>query len=436
MRIDKLPAVLENHPIPTLWLDESSTSIISANKAARNLFGYRDGHLTETSIKKLFGDLVIGSGQDSITTISTKSAGEIAAKVELRNVELDNDKFQLLFVISLPHISFERTPPQSSSFEKIIQHHQNEVLTVNEIDLSVLYVNEAALKNLEYSNEEIKQLKVVDLFSFPDEMALTALLNTLRSSSTDRIDLQLKFTRKPGSHYDVDVTIRYLKEERVFVFIASDISAKLLTEKKLLESIREKDNLIKEIHHRVKNNLQLISSIIYLKLTSLKESEMRSFLEDTRQKIRSIALIHERLLQTEKLDNVDISDYLGKLIQDLEVTYQRVDLQLNIETNLEKKLMSLDTAIICGLIVNELITNSIKHAFRGKSEGKIEIRFFEEKDKSFRLVVADNGNGLPLDIEPGKTSSFGMQLLYVFARQLNGSWQINRENGCKFQLNF
>jgi two-component sensor histidine kinase len=162
---------------------------------------------------------------------------------------------------------------------------------------------------------------------------------------------------------------------------------------------------------------------------------MRSFLEDTRQKIRSIALIHERLLQTEKLDNVDISDYLGKLIHDLHVTYQRADLQLDIETTLEKKLMSLDTAIICGLIVNELVTNSIKHAFRGKSEGKIEIRFFEEKDKTFRLVVADNGNGLPPDVEPGKTSSFGMQLLYVFARQLNGSWQIDRDNGCKFRLN-
>jgi two-component sensor histidine kinase len=436
MRIDKLPAVFENHPIATLWLDESLTSIISANKAARNLFGDSDGVLAEISIKNLFDDLVFGSNLDSITTINTKNTGKIAAKVELRNVELDNDKFHLLFVIALPPNSFESAVHHSSSFKEIVAQYQNEVLMVSEGDLSVLYANEAALKNLEYSDGEMKRLKVVALFSFPDKMALTALLNTLVSSSTDHLDLRLKFTRKAGSHYDVDVTIRYLKEERVFVFVASDISAKLLTEKKLLESIREKDNLIKEIHHRVKNNLQLISSIIYLKLTSLKESEMRSFLEDTRQKIRSIALIHERLLQTEKLDNVDISDYLGKLIHDLQVTYQRADLQLNIETSLEKNLMSLDTAIICGLIVNELVTNSIKHAFRGKSEGKIAIRFFEEKDSTFRLVVADNGNGLPPDIEPGKTSSFGMQLLYVFARQLNGSWQIDRENGCKFQLNF
>jgi PAS domain S-box-containing protein len=435
MRINSLPAIFENHPVPTLSLDESLTSVISANKAARNLLGYDDGFLAEGSIKHLFGDLAIRPNHNSITTINTKDSGNVKVKIELQNIELDGHKFQVLFVMALEKYLDSRLS-ELSSFEKIVQHFQHEILTISEGELRVVYANETALKNLQYSNVEIRRLKIIDLFSFPDEMGLTALLNTLRSSSTERIDLHLKFTRKSGEHYDVGVAIRHLKEEKVFVFVASDISAKLLTEKKLLESIREKDNLIKEIHHRVKNNLQLISSIIYLKLTSLKESEMRSFLEDTRQKIRSIALIHERLLQTEKLDNVDISDYLGKLIQDLQVTYQRADLQLSIETDLEKKLMSLDTAIICGLIVNELVTNSIKHAFRGKSEGKIQIRFIEGKDKTFNLLVADNGNGLPSDIEPGKTSSFGMQLLYVFARQLNGSWQIERENGCKFQLNF
>jgi PAS domain S-box-containing protein len=435
MTINKVPAGFDDHPIATLLLDENLTSIVKANKAATNLLGYQDQSLSKLPVGSLFDDLVVTRHLESVTKIRTKNGAQVSAKVELRELILNGDKFQLLFVITLPTNSDNRQG-QLSSLEKIVHHNVSEILTVDESSLNVLYANGAALKNLEYSDERIKRLKVFDLFSFPDEMALTALLNTLRTSSTERINLQLKFTRRSGSHYDVDVTIRYMKEEKIFVFVASDISAKLVTEKKLIESIREKDNLIKEIHHRVKNNLQLISSIIYLKMISLKESEMKTFLEDTRQKIRSIALIHERLLQTEKLDKVDISDYLGKLIHDLQVTYQRPNLQLSIETKIEKTMLSLDTAIICGLIVNELITNSIKHAFQERAEGLIEIQLNQKSDKSFQLVIADNGSGLPLEIEPGKTSSFGMQLLYVFARQLNGSWTIARQNGSKFQLNF
>lgn len=182
--------------------------------------------------------------------------------------------------------------------------------------------------------------------------------------------------------------------------------------------------------------MQLISSIIYLKLTSISQPDIRNFLEDTRQKIRSIALIHERLLQTEKLDKVEISDYLGKLIHDLEVTYFRQDLELKIETNIPDRMIGLDTAIICGLIVNELVTNAIKHAFAGRSAGLIEIEFYGKNENNFLLSVADNGISLPDHITPGYTSSFGMQLIDVFVKQLGGSFEIIKEKGTKFQIHF
>ncbi|HEY0769303.1 MAG TPA: sensor histidine kinase, partial [Sphingobacteriaceae bacterium] len=185
---------------------------------------------------------------------------------------------------------------------------------------------------------------------------------------------------------------------------------------------------------RVKNNLQLISSIIYLKLSSVEDNDIRIFLEDTRQKIRSIALIHERLLQTESLDKVEISDYLGKLIQDLKVTYLRDELNLEIETHLEKEMMTLDMAIICGLIVNELLTNAFKHGFPGREAGQVRVRF--ENQDGYRLTVADNGIGLPERVSPGVSPSFGMQLIDVFVKQLNGNLRINRNPGTTFQLEF
>lgn len=333
-------------------------------------------------------------------------------------------------------------PPQDdlearhSRLDKIVRVSYNEIYLVHDATLAFEYANLAALKNLGYTEAELKAMRLTDLFNFPDEMALGALLNSLRRAETDHLQLQLKFTRRNGSHYDADVVIQVLEKDKLLLLMVTDITDKLVTEKKLLDTIREKETLIKEIHHRVKNNLQLISSILYLKLVSLSQSDIRNFLEDTRQKIRSIALIHERLLQTEKLDKVEISDYLGKLIHDLQVTYHRQDLALDIRTNISQQVIGLDTAIICGLIVNELVTNAIKHAFTGRSNGLIIIEFQQSGENRFILSVQDDGVSLPAHIVPGSEGSFGMQLIDVFVKQLGGSFEIFREKGTKFQISF
>ena len=321
-----------------------------------------------------------------------------------------------------------------SRLEKIVMVSHNQILVVEDKSLAIEYANTSALNALGYPTGELQKLKLTDLFVFPDEMAVQAVLNTLRKKQTDRLELQLRFNRKNGDFYDGEVLIQVLEQGQSFVLIVSDITDKLVTEKKLLHTIHEKETLIKEIHHRVKNNLQLISSIIYLKLTSVADGDIRSFLEDTRQKIRSIALIHERLLQTENLDKVEISDYLGKLIQDLKVTYFRDGHALEINTAFEKEMMTLDMAIICGLIVNELLTNAIKHAFPGSRPGSIDIRF--SRNSIYRLTVEDNGIGLPENVSPGSATSFGMQLLDVFVKQLNGKLSIDRTKGTTFQIEF
>jgi PAS domain S-box-containing protein len=330
--------------------------------------------------------------------------------------------------------STDQHSAQQSRLEKIVMVSHNQIFVVNDSDLTFEYANTAASKTLGYSIAELRKLKLTDLFVFPDEMAIQALLNTVRKKQTDRLDLQLHFNRKDGTFYDGQALIQVLEEGESFLLIVNDITDKLITEKKLLHTIHEKETLIKEIHHRVKNNLQLISSIIYLKIASISDADIKDFLEDTRQKIRSIALIHERLLQTESLDKVEISDYLGKLIQDLRVTYLRDGLSLEITTDIQKEMMTLDMAIICGLIVNELLTNAFKHAFQGRKEGSVAIGF-SSKDK-FVLTVYDNGVGLPVQIAPGVSNSFGMQLIDVFVKQLNGELLIDRTSGTRFQIEF
>jgi PAS domain S-box-containing protein len=358
---------------------------------------------------------------------------------EWYDMPLRNENGEVFEIQSIGHdiTNRKKLEAEQARLDKIVRESYNEIYLFNDHNLNFDFANASALKNLGYTAEEFSTLRLPDLFTYPDEMALRILLGSLRNAETDRLQLQLKHRRKDGSQYDVDVLIQVLEKDRSFVAIVSDITAKLITERKLMDTIHEKETLIKEIHHRVKNNLQLISSIIYLKMVSLGQSDIRTFLENTRQKIRSIAMIHERLLQTEKLDKVEISDYLGKLIHDLQITYVRQDLHLEVRTDIHEKVMNLDTAIICGLIVNELVTNSIKHAFSTRTEGLIDIAFHYDKSLSkCSLRISDDGISLPEHIIPGNVNSFGMQLLDVFVKQLGGTIEIYREKGTIFLIRF
>ncbi len=465
---NRLPHSFRQLPASIVRIDMDESIVIGCNPAVLQLNGYTENGLIGTSLLSLFDPFPrLNQATSCFTNLLTAGNQKLPVKFSYASVICDNEVCHIIILepqntnASLPltsqdqlqevdmlnaqkmpgvvwDISKQRAAiAEQVRLNKIVQESFNEIFLIHDRSLELEYVNPAALHNLGYTQSDLKALKLTDLFQYPDKMAIDALLNSLRNSTTDRLQLQLKFTRKNGSHYDVDVLIQVLEKDHSFMAIVTDITTKLITEKKLLDTITEKETLIKEIHHRVKNNLQLISSIIFLKVISLGESDIKDFLEDTRQKIRSIALIHERLLQTQTLDRVEIADYLGKLIQDLQITYQKPDLQLEIHASIESHTMHLDTAIICGLIVNELITNALKHAFKGRETGCIHVGFlYDRQSEKYALSIADNGVSLPQNIQPGSSTSFGMQLIDVFVKQLNGQFDIIRENGTNFQIRF
>ncbi|MBT1689525.1 PAS domain S-box protein [Dawidia soli] len=352
------------------------------------------------------------------------------------DVPLRNAQGEVYEIQSIGHdiTGRKKLEAEQARLDKIVRESYNEIYLFNIDTLCFEFANTSALRNVGYSLEELTRMKFSDLFYYPDEFALQALLGPLRRGETDRIQLQIKHSRKNGVYYDVDTVIQLL-EGRSFVAIATDITQKLITEKKLISSVLEKEVLIKEIHHRVKNNLQLISSIIYIKILALGKSDVSDFLENTRKKIHSIALIHERLLQTNNLDKVEISDYLGKMLYDLQAAHDNQSMQLTIKAEIPKTVFDLDTAIYCGLIVNELVTNAMKHAFKDRGEGTIVVSLVKDVN-TFILQVRDDGITLPESIVPDHAGSFGMQLLQIFAKQLNGAMEIIREKGTIFLIRF
>ncbi len=200
-------------------------------------------------------------------------------------------------------------------------------------------------------------------------------------------------------------------------------------------ALKEKEFLIKEIHHRVKNNLQIISSMLNLQAETIDNAAAKEVLQESRLRINSMALIHQLLYSKNNMLNVSISDYLNTLLSQIEKSYSGASSNVVTDLNCDTINIDLDTAIPLGLIVNELVTNSYKHAFKKTDSGTIKITFSKnEADNTFTLCVRDNGKGF--DASKLKTHSLGMELIQMLAEQLNSKMEFANDNGTLAKITF
>jgi PAS domain S-box-containing protein len=202
----------------------------------------------------------------------------------------------------------------------------------------------------------------------------------------------------------------------------------------LQAALREREVLLQEVHHRVKNNLQVISSLISMQLRSLASRAGRHELEECRTRVQAIALIHEKLYQSQDYARVPFSEYARSLASSVfeatGVASERVVLQLGVED----VALAVDKAIPCGLILNELITNALKHGFPGGLSGTIRVELLPFEGGGLRLVVSDDGVGLPRGLDPEKSESLGLQLVRMLAKQLDAGLEVDASRGTTFRL--
>ena len=228
------------------------------------------------------------------------------------------------------------------------------------------------------------------------------------------------------------------------VELSQEIVERKKAEEKVKQSLEEKEVLLKEIHHRVKNNLQVISSLLYLQSLSLKDDEIIALFEDSQSRIKSMALIHEKLYQSKDFGEIDFKEYVNSLIQNLSRSNTKKGVEIQTKVQVENIKLSLDTAISCGLMVNELITNAFKYAFPQDWLGSkgtdfdptLNINIEEIEQKKYLMIISDNGIGVPTDLDIENTESLGLKLVNSMVNQLNGSLSIDRENGTQFKIQF
>ncbi|MDI6882224.1 MAG: sensor histidine kinase [Methanothermobacter sp.] len=222
----------------------------------------------------------------------------------------------------------------------------------------------------------------------------------------------------------------YWEEEECTLISIRDITKIKEYEKSLEKSLREKNTMLAELHHRVKNNLQVIISLIDLQKRHMKSPEDKEQIEKVNNRIKAIARAHERLYLAEDLSSIDLKDYLEDILLELKATYQKPGIQF--ECQIQDIKLNINQAIPCGLIINEALTNTMKHAFP-EGEGRVIIKAYK-KDNLININIEDNGVGLPENFKPEET--LGMRIMHALTRQLDGEIRIKGEKGVKIRLRF
>jgi two-component sensor histidine kinase len=212
-----------------------------------------------------------------------------------------------------------------------------------------------------------------------------------------------------------------------------DVSRTKEDEEKIRRSLLEKETLIKEIHHRVKNNLAVIQSLLKLQAIQIKDEETKGLFNESQNRVQAMSMIHERLYRTEDLSTINLGEYIRSLATQLFNSY-RIDPSLvKLIIDVPDLGIDVNTMIPCGLILNELVSNACKYAFPDDRKGELSI-ILDKRNDEYSLTVMDNGVGLPEGLDVYKTESLGMQIVISLVNQINGNLNIDKEGGTKFTI--
>jgi PAS domain S-box-containing protein len=311
------------------------------------------------------------------------------------------------------------------------------VFLVRAADRKIVFTNPRFDEMLGYEHGELQGRDVREISAPTDVSAEERIAEVVRAIETyGNWHGEVLNLRKDGTPIWQSVSVSTYEHEehgRVWIATHSDIDERKRLEAESERTLKEKEILLKEVHHRVKNNLQVISSLFALQRARATNDDVRNMLEESRMRIQSIALVHEQLYHSTDLAAVDFDEYLRGLVGAIRTSYAAE--AISIETRAEDVVLDIEEAVPSALILAELIANSLKHAFRGGT-GKVLVTAHRDEDGQYVLEVADDGVGIPKDFDWTRAHSLGLRIVRDLARQLRGSVELDRTHGTRFTVRF
>lgn len=428
-----------------LWLKDPEGHYLKCNKRFRKLLGKKEEEIQGRSdydfFDKPMADLFTAHDRKALREGSSVNETEIEyrsdghrEKIEIVKSSFSDGSGKLVGILGIAHDITERVrageklKENETFLDAIIENIPNMVFVKEADTLKFIRFNKAAENLLGYSRSDMIGKSDYDFFP-PDEAEFFTAKDREALKSADMTDI----SEEPIT--TVDGEIRYLHTQKISIKdangnplyllgISEDITERKRAQEQLHKALRDKEVLLKEIHHRVKNNLQIVSSLLSLQSEKTDDPLILEAFAEAESRVRSMSLVHEILYRSDSLDRISLPVYLKNLIENLRDLY--IDRDVDITVDSGEITIQLEQAVTCGLIFTELVTNSLKYAFPPLEKGNILVKIEELENSRLRAVFSDDGCGLPAGFNPREVKSLGMRLVTDLVEdQLEGTWELN-----------
>lgn len=330
----------------------------------------------------------------------------------------------------------EEALAESEEKYRLLVDNANEAIIVAQ-DMRLKFFNSKVVTVTGYSQEELESMRFDELIHPDDRETVVSHYKRRMEGKKLPSVYSFRMRKKNGRSIWVEtntVVIEWKSRPATLNFL-NDVTKRMRDQKKLRENLIEKEVMLREIHHRVKNNMQIISSLLNIQSRHIRNPQAQKLFRESQTRIRSMALIHEKLYQSQNLAKVDFRSYIHTLIVHLYHFFGVSPNVIHQNLQIDEIYLDINTAIPCGLIINELITNSLKHAFPPGVEGKVSIEMISWK-KQYILKIHDNGKGIAEEVDIFNTKTLGMQLVNMLVDQLGGELSLDRKSGSRFKIIF
>lgn len=309
-------------------------------------------------------------------------------------------------------------------YRTLFEKNKNPIIVFDE-DGYFKDTNEAALLFMEVKKEELLTKNLSDFIFY--DYDIETIENKEFWMKGDILEVKFNINNN-FKILELTVTPVYLKNKIIVFGVGNDITEHKRAEDEILRSLKEKELLLREIHHRVKNNLQIISTLLTLQSSQSKKINVNDLYKESQNRIQSIALIHENLYHSEDLAHINFKAYVKGLVSDLFDSYGVDSSKIKLNLNIENVTLGIETAIPCGLIINELVSNSLKHGFKGVKTGQVNVELQKINEGKYALLVSDTGTPFSNDLNLSSSDTLGLELIKNLVKQLDANLTFNKDN--------